>query len=541
MADTRDPSTDGEGELAGGMQTALRRIEGVVVAVGILLRVCRWLANAPLWGDEVLLQHNVATRSFVELLRPLEAAQGAPPLFLWLQKLAFLIGGADERAARFWPLLASVASLLLFVRVARVLLPDAARVLALALFALAESQLCFAAQAKHYSMDVLAALLLVDRALRVRAAPAATARWIELAAIGVLAVLASFCAGIVAAAVLLALVIDRSIDARRDERWRRVGRAALVAMVWAVPLAWIAFTLLRPLRGDPYIATFWKRGFLPASPFSFVYVRALGERLAGFFHDPAALDPAGSIQRVAFAFLAGVGAVAAARRSLATFALLLAPFLITIAAAMAHAFPFATAAGGDVLAGDRPWIGRLSLFLTPFASLVLAHGLAAIPRFGRRRASAVALVASFVFIAPFVPGAARKLAKPPVIQDARSVVNSIPSRARAGDRVFVPTSSVPLYRWYAERRGDLPPFESLDMLTSPALPALRERVSKLATGERFWVFATFAPDDIADAVMIKIEGILDRIAFRLDRIDGVRVRAWLFRVDAAATEKERPR
>lgn len=73
------------------------------VLAGVLLRYVNFHAARSLWLDEAMLALNVAARSFPELLRPLDYNQIAPPLFLWIERLAVLAGGTSEKALRAWP------------------------------------------------------------------------------------------------------------------------------------------------------------------------------------------------------------------------------------------------------------------------------------------------------------------------------------------------------------------------------------------------------------------------------------------------------
>jgi len=53
----------------------------IVVAVGILLRLARYLVDRPLWIDESMLSLNVTSKSFSALLGTLDFQQGSPPAF----------------------------------------------------------------------------------------------------------------------------------------------------------------------------------------------------------------------------------------------------------------------------------------------------------------------------------------------------------------------------------------------------------------------------------------------------------------------------
>ncbi|HEX6657590.1 MAG TPA: hypothetical protein VF065_05885, partial [Ilumatobacter sp.] len=89
----------------------------VVVAVGVVLRIARFLDNRSLWLDEAFLAINLTEKSFSELFGRLEFLQSAPVGFLLAQKSVITLLGDSEYSMRLIPLLASIASLILFAHV----------------------------------------------------------------------------------------------------------------------------------------------------------------------------------------------------------------------------------------------------------------------------------------------------------------------------------------------------------------------------------------------------------------------------------------
>jgi predicted membrane-bound mannosyltransferase len=80
----------------------------VILLVGTLIRLSIYAGRPSLWIDEARLALNIGTRSYLQLLRPLDYDQAAPPLFLWATKLMVQVGGMNEYALRVIPLLAGV-------------------------------------------------------------------------------------------------------------------------------------------------------------------------------------------------------------------------------------------------------------------------------------------------------------------------------------------------------------------------------------------------------------------------------------------------
>ena len=124
------------------------------VGLGVALRLFHYLRDPSIWHDEAALVLNVLNKGFLDLLGPLLFADASPPLFLWLERAAVLLGGDSTFAVRLWPLLASCAAVVLMVPLARRLVQPRAVPWA-ALLAVSDRLLWHASEAKPYSLDVL--------------------------------------------------------------------------------------------------------------------------------------------------------------------------------------------------------------------------------------------------------------------------------------------------------------------------------------------------------------------------------------------------
>ena len=91
-----------------------RVLMALSLGLGVVIRLRQFAAGRSLWLDEAALGLNIIQRSAAELLRPLDYLQGAPIGYLWLVRLAVVLGGPSERMLRAVSLLAGVAALLLF-------------------------------------------------------------------------------------------------------------------------------------------------------------------------------------------------------------------------------------------------------------------------------------------------------------------------------------------------------------------------------------------------------------------------------------------
>ena len=208
------------------------------VALGLVARCVRFGLRFPLWEDECFLCVNYlgpgyeGLATFGQLTGPLQYRQVAPPLFLFAELAAAKTFGFGEWALRALPFLCSLASLLLFARLAVRLLPGRAATLAVGLFAVAYPGIRYAAEAKQYASDGLVALVLISLAVRWRLT--GRPRWLwALAAFAPLAIGVSYPAAFVCGGVSLALLA---------ELWHRRGDG-LGGLRSRAAVAWVGFNL----------------------------------------------------------------------------------------------------------------------------------------------------------------------------------------------------------------------------------------------------------------------------------------------------------
>ena len=77
----------------------------LIIATGIFLAIYQFIFNRSLWIDEAMLAHNIISKDFLELLKPLDRMQAAPIGFLFVEKLSVLTFGKNEIALRLFPLI----------------------------------------------------------------------------------------------------------------------------------------------------------------------------------------------------------------------------------------------------------------------------------------------------------------------------------------------------------------------------------------------------------------------------------------------------
>ena len=361
------------------------------VALGILLRVCRYLLRFPLWGDESALAANFLDRGYVELLRPLDFQQVSPPLFVWIELTAVKLFGFNEYSLRLFPFLCGLASVVLFRHAAARLLRGVSLLLAVAIFCVAYYPLRHSAEVKQYASDLLVALGLLALAIEWCRTPARIAWLWALAAVVPFSLALSHPAAFVAGGVSIALV---------PLVWRSGSQRAWIAFATYNVAMLSAFALVFFISTAPQIAAsteegimkvYWAETFPPVSrPIQFlVWLGAVhtGQMFAyplgGADHGSGALTFVCCVVGVVFLVRQRHGVL---------LRLCLAPFAVTFVAAAIQRYPY----GG---------FARTSQYLAP--AICLLAGLGTARLIARIRSDSMqrrALATCTVLLAMFAAG-----------------------------------------------------------------------------------------------------------------------------------------
>jgi len=234
VADFGDPGPLSLPRLDGEIDS--RRIDRLVwafVALGVIVRLSRYLMRFPLWGDEAFVAANFLDRGYADLLRPLDYHQVCPLLFLWVELTVVKLLGFSEWSLRLFPTLCSISGVFLFRHVASRLFRGVAQLLAVAIFAVGYYPIRHGGEVKAYAVDLLVALVLLALAIEWRRAPRRVGWLWALAAFAPLAVGLSLPAVFVAGGISLALVglLWRSGDRRAWLAWGAYNVAVVASFL----------------------------------------------------------------------------------------------------------------------------------------------------------------------------------------------------------------------------------------------------------------------------------------------------------------------
>ncbi|HZR95653.1 MAG TPA: hypothetical protein VFA56_08155 [Gaiellaceae bacterium] len=392
-----------------------------IVGLGIIARVVRFAHNRSLWGDEARLSLNLRDRTFDGLLHPLDYVQAAPTGFLLAEKAVISAFGDSEYALRLLPLLAGVVSLVLFMRLSRLLLPVVAASIATAIFALTDPLVYYSSEVKQYSFDVLATVALLSLA----APPLLTRtltrrRAIVLLAAGAVAFWFSHPSIFVAAAIWIVLTV-----VQLRHRRAAVRELLLVGVAW---LAVFGASYALVLRNASNVSA--ALGLNSSSSHTSVIdiARDAWHSFAypvGFAYTATALA----------ATMTAVGIYVLVRRA-PVFA---AAMIATVAA---------TALGA--LAGKYPFYDRFVLFLVPIVILAVAAGLEGLREAPTLPARAAFVASAALLVAyPALQGA-KHVASPPPHEEIKPVLVHMAQAWEPGDALYVSTVAQYALRYYAE-------------------------------------------------------------------------------------------
>jgi uncharacterized membrane protein len=461
---------------------------GLLLGLGVVLRLWQFAGNPGLWLDELAIAHNLLTRPLVVLLTaPLADDQVAPPGFLVVSRAIVVAFGSSEYALRLFPLLCSLAALPLFGRIATRLLRPPGAVLAVALFALSSGIALYAAEAKQYASDVLVTLALTELALRWLERPTRR-RTVALTISGGVAPFFSQPAVFVLAGLGAALLIGTS----RGERQRLLLPLALWVAAAALSVAYARTRMSSGLMA--FMGWFWRDGFLPRPVKSLEDILWPVRAVRDVFDLVLGYPWAG-----VYLAVAGWGLVSLFRRARVAALVVAFPLAVTLLAAVAHAYPFQL---------------RLVLFLVPALLLLVAEGAASLGELTRSRA-----VATLFLVGVAAPVAVALVRNPPVWQldEVRPVLAELQRRRQPGDAVYAYYPTWQAIRFYGPRYG-----LGLDVVDIGACHPkdLHDYLRELDRyrGRRVWFLTAFGPSRFGERQAML--AYLDAIGVRKDAIEG---------------------
>jgi hypothetical protein len=460
----------------------------VLVAVGVGLRLRVYLANRSLWLDESYLALSLLDRDVWELIGTLDYGQAAPAGFMVAQSLIVSLFGSSEYALRAVPVLAAVASVLAFWRLASLMLPPPATMLALGMFAISDPLLRYAAEFKQYGFDVGVALILwwVFAARQADLDEDRPGAWVLVAALGATAIWLSHPAIFVVAGFGL----HAMGQAVRAGTWRSAVVRGITGLVWVGSFAVVYLVSLQHV--NPVMHTMWRgsaAAIVPVSTQDFGQYVRLSWTLGVLPLGPRVIQLA--------TLCAILGGIALWRRRSVHGAWFAGTLAMALVASSLGKFPIAP---------------RLWLFLTPVIVLLVAAGVDEVWQRTRLHYRPLAPVLVCLLLALPTVGAARDAVRPPGREEIRPLLAHIRSRYQEGDALYVYHAAQYATRYYATRGLDFPG----EVVIGEGRYQGDDEVARLRGRGRVWVLFSHVrkPDGMNEEKLLV--HFLDRAGFRLE-------------------------
>jgi len=407
-----------------------RRCLLLLLVVGVAARLVRYLLCFPIWGDEAFICLNLHHPNWLDLAGPLRFDQVAPVLFLWIEWAAYHFLGASEIALRLPSLLAGVAALLLFVPLSRRVLPTKAALLAVGLLAVSYYPVRHAVEVKPYAFDLFVSTSLLSLAAAWLHDPGRRRPLLLLTGFVPVALAASYPAVFVAGAVSLTLL--PVVRCRNDPMIRLLFGLYNVLLLSTFTTLFLLVGRQQHAAMIAFSSGYWDASFPPAAPLEWP-VWLLSSHTGNLFAYPVG-GKAGASALTFFCCLLGVRELwRGGKRDL--LALLTAPFLLTLAAAVLRKYPY----GGSA---------RVAQHLAPSICLLAGFGLST---FLRRRAFPVAIL---LLVLLGMGGVVRDLLHPyktPGDEQVRRLARQLSERTGPNDYLLVceaPERLHPSIEWY---------------------------------------------------------------------------------------------
>ncbi len=434
-------------------------VSWAAAVLGLVLRLREYLANPSIWNDEAELALNVVNRSYAGLTHPLASNQGAPIGFLFLEKTAVELFGPGEFALRLAPFLAALILVVVFRSLAMRTLGGWAGCVAVFIVAVSPSLVYYSTDAKQYSGDAMAVVVLAWATVRAVERHLSTGSLVAWGASAAVLVWFSFPAAFAAGSGAVVLIIA----ARRDVK--SLVRVVGATLLWVLSFGLEYVALLRQLHANGTLLAFWSDALAPTE----------GSKTAWLYHVVvgALRDPVGLTVLPVAAVLLCVGAIALVRHRM-----VIGIFCIVVVGV--------TLLGG--LLREYPVADRMVLYLVPIAALLLGGTLLISARFGLLAVPLVALV-----VATTVSSAAVAIARPYTMTSARQALDYAVAHSGPRTLVLIEGSATNLYDFYHQTTGVTVAGNVYLITQAPGSPSCSptQETAWLGRYDRVWV--VFAP------------------------------------------------
>lgn len=398
----------------------------LLVFTGVVLRIITWNLGRNLVIDEANVARNIAECNFAQLTQPLKYEQYAPPVFLWMEKLATLLFGFGERSLWLYPLLCGIGATYVLYKIARQVMPDSGVWLTTGLFALGFFYVAYSCTLKQYMPDAFVGLLLILVALKT---PLTGEKRLRFTGIWALAGSLAIWSSMPSVFVLAGIGAYYSWSLLKERKWSVFVALLPIFALWLVQFICYYLAILQPQAESDYLQNYHRDFFLhllPASAAEWEHNITRLYEIVGYM---------GGWTVVAMGLnllLLFTGFILLARKHVAQFLLLIIPVIAVLFAAAFHKFSL---------------IERVIMFLYPLLLLFVGYGFAQLWRVKYVAVKVVLLLAGMITLFGNAHFSHYVHYKDQTFQ-IREGLDYLSAKKVRGNQLYVPGPSVATYVYY---------------------------------------------------------------------------------------------
>ncbi len=248
----------------------------IILITGAVLRMKFYLFAEPLWHDECSLALNLGV-PFDLFFHPLKYLQMAPPLFMVLSNLLANIFGFNQYVLRFIPFLAGVLSVPAFYFLSKEIFKNKTSIIAAnLLFALNYPLICYCAEFKQYSSEVLVSILCLFFLSKFNIKEVSFKTLVLYSFILAAALMFAFPAAFIIAAYVVLMFLRKDLE---------IVKKVIVLVLPSVLVSGIYFILavLPDMETVKYMGEYWHNGFIGFNPMRLLVIAV---KNFNYFFDP---------------------------------------------------------------------------------------------------------------------------------------------------------------------------------------------------------------------------------------------------------------
>lgn len=417
-------------------ESIVARLPFILISLGVILRIKRWLENRSLWIDEAYLGMHIMATSWKGILLNQRWAVDfpVPPMgFMLMEKINAAIFGNNEMALRLFPLCCGILAIVLFYVLTKKILTFRMMVFALALFVLNDYLIEYSSELKQYSTDMMVVLTLSLLFLFKTDEHFAIARKDSL--VFVLAGMVALTFSHVAIFVLAAFGICQQAQLILSRRFSDAMTGVKVGFWWILAFSFWYSISLSQMSSEPELIAIVKnlRYMINVPLWSLDSLKWFGGKIVNIVTYAAGLKPF-----FLAALLCIAGTAVLARQNRKVFFILFFPLILA----------FCAAGAGRYLLG-----GRFSLFMVPAILIGSIKGVEVC--FGRKdwRNFVVFGFCGIIFFSGLLPLTWQHFRQGQQKEEARELVRYFQKNYRKQDALLINEASAITFWYYLGQNG----------------------------------------------------------------------------------------